>query len=189
MENYHLYMLLLGANPPGRIVEQHDYYFGIATNIEDLYPKLTNFWPEAGKTLHLDGWRKVENVGDYRINIHLREPSAPAVHQTEKLYFMNLGGYTSEILEEQHLTLLTVAPNRKEAVKKATSTTFFKSKVIPGNRAASPHLDEKLGFDVDDLYQVEEILNPDDKNRFTIRISTNSENRTDPIHLGYTKFL
>lgn len=49
-----LFMLLLGSKPPGRHVEQHDFFFGITSSISELVPEIKNFWPEAGDRIHID---------------------------------------------------------------------------------------------------------------------------------------
>ena len=55
-------MVLLGSKPKGRNTEQHDVFFGIAHSLEELYPDLAGFWPDA-KGLHIDAWREVFVVG------------------------------------------------------------------------------------------------------------------------------
>ena len=64
-----LYMLLLGSKAPKRNVEQHDYFFGIATSLKELVPEIKAFWPEAGASIHVDGWREVNQVDGYEIKI------------------------------------------------------------------------------------------------------------------------
>ncbi|RYD70970.1 MAG: DUF1543 domain-containing protein, partial [Sphingobacteriales bacterium] len=57
-----LFLLLLGSKAPKRNVEHHDYFFGIANTLKELVPQIKAFWPEAGDSIHLDGWRLVTNV-------------------------------------------------------------------------------------------------------------------------------
>ena len=64
-----LYMVLLGANPKGRVVEQHDYFFRIANNLKDLVPAIRQSWPEAKNTIHVDGWREVTTVNGFTIKV------------------------------------------------------------------------------------------------------------------------
>ena len=105
-----LFLLLLGSKAPGRNVEKHDYFFGIANNLKELIPAVKIFWPEAGNTIHLDGGREVNNVERYAIKVVLKEKtSEPSI---KKLFFINLGGYQTGKLEEQHYTLLTVQEDR-----------------------------------------------------------------------------
>jgi hypothetical protein len=178
-----LYLLLLGAEVPGRVVEQHDYYFGIAESLAQLVPHVKAFWPEAGKTLHVDGWREVTKVEGHAISIALQTDETPA--DTNKLFFLNLGGYTTGKLEEQHYTVLTVQPDRLQAIQAAKKSVFFKTNTLKG--IATSHIDEKYGVDVDDLYQIQDLLSPEFKATYKIVISDGATLPEDEIHLGYFK--
>lgn len=182
-----LYMILLGSKAPRRNVEQHDYFFGIAGSLKELIPQMRAFWPEAGASLHIDGWREVNVVDGYDVTIVLRTQS-PLTGQVaqpaspEKLFFINLGGYQTGKLEEQHYTVLSVKTDRAQAVQDAKKTVFFKSNTIKG---ANSHIDEKYGIDVDDIYKIEDILSPALKSSYKIEISPGSALPEDQIHLGY----
>lgn len=177
-----LYMLLLGAKAPQRNVEQHDYFFGIAHSLKELIPAIKSFWPEGGTSLHIDGWREVNTVEDYAIKVMPKtEESFPP---DKKLFFINLGGYQSNKLEEQHYVVLTVQDNKTTAVQEAKKTVFFKSNSIKG---ANSHIDEKYGIDVDDIYKIEDILTSVHKEQYHIHISPGTDLPEDKIHLGYFK--
>lgn len=175
-----LFMVLLGSKAPQRNTEQHDFFFGIAEKLSDLKPQFINFWPEAGSSLHIDGWREITWVDGYRIDI-VGEPQ-----QGKRLFFINLGGYTSGKLEEQHYTLLTVQEDRIAALKTSKMTEFFRTATIKGLKGADAHIDEKYGLDVDDIYRIEELLAPEVKTQWHIRL-TPAEGVPDDIHLGYLK--
>jgi hypothetical protein len=203
-----LYMLLLGSKAPQRNVEQHDYFFGIARSLKELVPEIKAFWPEAGNSIHLDGWREVNTVDGYQIRAVLKEGTsaedsaatqrqeaaeyiAPAQEVTPThtstppgLFFINLGGYQENTLEEQHYIVLTVQHDRAQATQHAKKTAFFKKNSIKG---ANSHIDEKYGIDVDDIYRIEEILSASQKERFQINISPAADLPADKIHLGYFK--
>ncbi len=177
-----LYMLLLGSKAPKRNVEQHDYFFGIANSLQELVPEIKAFWPEAGASIHVDGWREVNQVDGYEIKILLREATnQPSLH---KLFFTNLGGYQSGKLAEQHYIVLSVKDDRASAIQDAKNSVFFKTNSIKG---ANAHIDEKYGIDIDDIYRVEEILSPVYKEKFHIQITPDSALPEDEIHLGYFK--
>lgn len=178
-----LYMVLLGSKAPKRNVEQHDYFFGIASSLKELVPQMKAFWPEAGSSLHLDGWREVNKVDGYRIEV--LEKGLDFQSNEQKLFFINLGGYQSGKLEEQHYTVLCVKPDKAKAIQDSKKTIFFKKSSIKG---ANAHIDEKYGVDVDDIYRMEDVLNPEFKNKYQIRISfAEDEMPEDPIILGYFK--
>jgi hypothetical protein len=183
MNDLKLYMLLLGSKASKRNVEQHDYFFGIAHSLKELVPEIKAFWPEAGASIHLDGWREVKRVDDYEINIKLRGHHTPL--STHKLFFINLGGYQSNKLYEQHYIVLSVHSERATAIQEAKKTVFFKTNSIKG---ANSHIDEKYGIDVDDIYKIEDILSEQAKQKYHIEIKPSSGDLPeDEIHLGYFK--
>lgn len=177
-----LYMLLLGSKAPKRNVEQHDYFFGIATSLKELVPEIKAFWPEAGSSIHIDGWREVNHVEGYAIKIIPREEATET--SPHKLFFTNLGGYQSGKLAEQHYIVLSVKDDRAAAIQDAKKTVFFKTNSIKG---ANAHIDEKYGIDIDDIYRVEEILSPVYKEKYHIQILPDGGLPEDEIHLGYFK--
>jgi Domain of Unknown Function (DUF1543) len=177
-----LFMVLMGANVPGRNVELHDYFFGIAPTLKDLLPNIKAAWPEAGTSLHLDGWREINTVDSYRVSVALKNDTA--VRGTERLFFINLGGYLQGKLEEQHYTLLTVQDDKKPAAKEAMKTLFYDQNSFKG---AHSHIDERFGVDVDDMYRVDDILPTADKEQYHILIEPAEGLAEDTIHLGYFK--
>lgn len=177
-----LYMLLLGSKAPKRNVEQHDYFFGIAHSLKELVPEIKDFWPEAGASIHVDGWREVNQVDGYQIKI-LPRTSTPET-SPHQLFFTNLGGYQAGKLAEQHYIVLSVKDDRASAIQDAKKTVFFKTNSIKG---ANAHIDEKYGIDIDDIYRVEEILSPVFKAKYLIEITPHSALPEDEIHLGYFK--
>ncbi len=84
-------MVLLGSKPSNRTVEQHDYFFGIAASLQELVPQMIAFWPEAGSSLHIDGWREVTHVERHSVRIIPRNDSQGAGNG-KRLFFVNLGG-------------------------------------------------------------------------------------------------
>ena len=177
-----LFMILLGSKAPNRNVEQHDYFFGIARTLKELVPAIRAFWPEAGNSIHLDGWREVTLVDGFRIKVVLKQNTSPA--SSKKLFFINLGGYQPNKLEEQHYTVLSVNDDRVQAIKRAKETVFFKTNSFKG---AGSHIDDKYGIDVDDIYCVDDILTAADKEKYRILITPADDLQEDKITLGYFK--
>jgi hypothetical protein len=175
-----LFMLLLGCKPPGRFTEQHDIFFGIASSLQELVPAITASWPEAPK-IHIDAWREVTETDGYSIEVTANETgSRPA----EKLFFLNLGGYKINEFEEYHYKMLVVAASKGEAVDRAKQTAFYKHTGFTG---ATSHIDDKYGVDVDDLYEIADILPAGTKEKYTLRITRNPDLVKDEWQLGYTK--
>jgi hypothetical protein len=178
----HLYLLILGCKPQCRHTEQHDVFFGIGNSLVNLLPQIEAFWPDAGK-IHIDSWRKVTVVDDYEISVVPKENATASPH---KLFFLNLGGYKPNDLEEYHYKLLVVANDKGEAITKAKQTAFYKHTSIAGN--ATSHIDDKYGVDVDDIYEIEDILPSTLKEKYTIVITkATSEVKEDGLNIGYLK--
>jgi hypothetical protein len=180
MEALKLYMLLLGCKPPGRFTEQHDIFFGIAGSLNELVPAIIEAWPEAPK-IHIDAWREVTEVDGYKVSIIPKEGSQP---QAEKLFFLNLGGYKPGVFEEFHYKMLVAATDKGVAIAQAKATAFFKH---IGFEGATSHIDDKYGVDVDDLYEIEDILPASVKEKYSIRIVPADTTVKDEWQLGYTK--
>jgi len=178
-----LYMLLLGSKAPGRHVEQHDFFFGIATDLKELVPDIKKFWRGAVANVHIDGWREVNQIDGYQIKVVLKNDAITP--SAEKLFFINLGGYVSGRLEEQHHVILSVNKDRTQAIQDAKKAVFFKTNTITTVKGANAHIDDKYGIDVDDIYNIQEMLPASHKAKYHIEIIPANNLAEDEIHLGY----
>ena len=178
-----LYMILLGSRAPGRHVEQHDYFFAIGTGLKELVPDMKAFWRGTSGNLHIDGWREVNTVDGYEVKVVLK--SDGFMETAEKLFFINLGGYQEGKLEEQHYTVLTVQKDRATAIQQSKKTVFFKTNTIAGMKGANSHIDDKYGIDVDDIYQIDDILIPEHRAKYHIQLTPKANLPEDQIYLGY----
>lgn len=178
-----LFMIMLGCTPQGRITEQHDILFAIGHTLHNLIPKMKNFWPEAKGKLHIDAWREVTAVDGHTVQIVARNEQSST--QSEKLFFINLGGYKENEFEEYHYKILAVAESLAMATKKAKKTTFYKH---CGFKGAASHIDEKFGIDVDNIYIVSELLDTDFKQQYELKITKSATDlKVDVLHIGYLK--
>ena len=174
-------MLLLGCKPGGRYTEQHDVYFGIGEKIRDLVPGIVEFWPEANGKIHVDAWREVTALDGHSIDIIKTDLKTQEANR-HKIFFLNLGGYKAHEFEEYHYKMLCVAPDKGMAVQLAKQTAFYKHTGFSG---AESHIDDKYGVDVDDVYQIEDILPRDVKQKYSIVVSPVWAGHNDELHLGY----
>ncbi len=174
-----LYMVVLGGKPQGRHIEQHDVFFGAGKSLEELAPEMSTFWPELAGKMHIDSWRKVTKVGDYRIEVI---PKAKSIkNNKQKLYFVNLGGYKPQDMEEYHYKQVVVAARLDEAAQMAESSTFWK-------HHDQAHVDDKYGIDVDDIYEINDLLSVAFKTNYAIGITIATESATeDVLEIGYLK--
>lgn len=176
-------MLILGATPEGRHIEQHDIFFGIAGEIKELVPSIVACWPEAKGRIHIDAWREVNAVDDYIILV--KEKGEPgAMEESTRLFFLNLGGYKRGEFEEYHYKMLVTAPDKGEAIRRAKQTAFYKHTGFSG---ATSHIDDKYGIDVDDVYEITDILPAAFKEKYDLVITKANNPTEDELHIGYYK--
>jgi hypothetical protein len=174
-----LFMVLLGSRPPGRLTEQHDVFFGIGHSLKDLVPAIKNSWPEAKRNLHVDAWREVNVVDGFSITVTAR---ATSEDKTQRLFFVNLGGYKKEEFDEFHYKMLVVASSKTDAIRLSKQTAFYKHN---GFKGAASHIDDLYGVDADDVYEVEEILSPEFKEKWSIVTTPVESAAEDLVNLGY----
>lgn len=176
-----LFMLLIGATPPGRHTEQHDVFFSIGKDIRDILPEVITFWPEAKGRLHLDAWREVSLVDGYSIQV----VEEPGIASATQLFFINLGGYKEGEFEEFHYKMLAAAPEKGEAMRKSKNTAFYRH---TGFKGATSHIDDKYGVDVDDVFAIPDILPAGIKEKYSLVIDPAPAGaKEDEMHLGYFK--
>lgn len=176
-----LFMLLIGASPPGRNIEQHDVFFGIGDSIKDLVPDVISFWPGNNK-IHFDAWREVTSVNGYKVEVVFKNSADQA--SPYKLFFINLGGYKQNEFEEFHYKMVIAAADKSEAINLSKKTAFFRHTGFPG---ATAHIDDKYGVDVDDVYEINDILPSHIKDKYKILVYPSDVITEDEIHLGYFK--
>ena len=174
-----LFMILLGCKPKGRHTEQHDIFFTIGKSIKDIIPHIESFWKDGG-TIHIDAWREVTEVDGNAISVIKKTTSENKGNA--KIFFLNLGGYKPGEFEEYHYKMLTVAEKKSDAIKLAKATAFYKHN---GFKGAASHIDDKYGIDVDDIYEITDILPAEIKSAFELKITPSKKAKKDEWHLGY----
>ena len=179
-----LYMVQLGGRPKGRLIEQHDIFFGIANQVSELVDDINHHWPEVKNKWHVDSYRAITQVDDYAIKL------VESNHQLEsyndlKLFFINLGGYQQGSFEEFHYKMLIVANSQAEAIKQAKQSEFYKQftfKDISSPFNAASHIDDKFAVDIDDIYNVNELIS---NVKILIELNPNLDIKQDKEHVGY----
>ena len=174
-----LFMILLGCKPKGRHTEQHDIFFTIGKSIKEIIPHIESFWKDGGK-IHIDAWREVTEVDGNTVTVVKKSTTDNIV--SSKIFFLNLGGYKSGEFEEYHYKMLAVAEKKSDAIKQAKATAFYKH---TGFKGAASHIDDKYGIDVDDIYEITDILPSEIKSAFELKITPSKKAKKDEWHLGY----
>jgi hypothetical protein len=182
MENQlKLFYIILGATPKGRNIEQHDVFFGIAESLKDLVPDMKDFWKEADGKIHIDCYQEVKFADGYEVEIVEKGQKTTE----DQLYFINLGGYKKGFFEEFHEQHLMVGKSMGEIVKKAKDTEFYHTMGFDG---AVSHIDDKHGVDIDDIFNVSDILPEKMKEKYSIVLKKSDvENQENLMGLGYLK--
>ncbi|MBQ4832017.1 DUF1543 domain-containing protein [Pseudoalteromonas sp. MMG010] len=109
-----LYMVYLGGRMQGCHIEMHDIRFVVANCIEDTYAKLKSQWVGDKNAVHIDSYMAIKHIDGYKVEI----VDTPVI-QAQYLYFVNIGGYKSDSMAEQHDFGLYVADNKEHAKQRA----------------------------------------------------------------------
>ena len=184
-----LFMVQLGGRPKGRLIEQHDIFFGVAHKVSELIENINTHWPEVKNKWHIDAYRAITKVDGYSIKlIESRDSSAIDSTTNLKLFFINLGGYQQGSFEEFHYKLLIVASTRAEAIKQAKQSQFYKAftykdKDSPFNAAS--HIDDKFAVDIDNIYNVNDLFSNFQLVIESIANDAHKFNDDDKEYVGY----
>jgi hypothetical protein len=107
--------------------------------------------------LHIDSYKKIKSIDGYQINCKKINQNNfhKELKNEKKLWFVNLGGYKRDSMQEQHEFGLVVAKNSLEAKKMA------KSKWLLGYKKTHKDNISKLETisDVDDCEKIQYIDN------------------------------
>ena len=155
-----LYLVVLGGRMRGGHVEIHDVRWVIGKTIESTFPKLKAEWIGNPSGLHLDSYKLIQFVDGFKIK--LVSNAEVNVNIENKLWFINLGGYkTNEMLEDHHLELV-VAKSAKEAKNKARKKwSAAINKIHTDDLAAIIHLEEYSLILEPDSEKRSDGMNPD----------------------------
>jgi len=110
-----LFMFYVGGSCGNSNVELHDVRFSIGETPEDCHDDLRQQWWGDAESLHLDCWGAVEQADGF--DVELTREIAPG--STDRLFFINLGGYDPREFSELHKNILLVAEDAIAAKAKA----------------------------------------------------------------------
>jgi hypothetical protein len=109
-----LFMFYVGGSCGNSNVELHDLRFSIGETPQDCHDDPRRQWGDA-ESLHLDCWGAVEQADGF--DVELTREIAPG--STDRLFFVNLGGYDPREFNELHKNILLVAEDAIAAKAKA----------------------------------------------------------------------
>ena len=124
----YLFLVVIGGKAPKANIELHDVRWVVGSKIEDTFDSLRISWFGSPEGLHIDSYKKIKSVDGYKINlINIEEDKFKKNNLDEdsknkkKLWFVNLGGYEKNSMQEKHEFGLVVAKNSRDAKKIAKS--------------------------------------------------------------------
>ena len=122
----HLFLVVLGGRAKNANVELHDVRWVVGSKIEDTYDSLRNDWFGIRQGLHIDSFKKINYVDGYKINLKNIENVKFKNNEfldgnisKMNLWFVNIGGYDPDSMQEKHEFGLVVAKSSLDAKNKA----------------------------------------------------------------------
>ena len=182
-----LFLVVVGGRSPKANIELHDVRWVIGSKIEDTFDQLRNDWFGADNGLHIDSYKKIDSIDGYKINLINKESREPQNKiskkgriSNKKLWFVNIGGYDPNSMQEKHEFGLIVASSPSEAKTKAKSKWLIDCK--------KRHKDDisaiKKFTDVDDCEVIKNIGNWEIE---LIRNDNHVEEKNIPDWFGYMR--
>ena len=120
-----LFLVVLGGRMATSHIELHDVRWVVGTSIEDTIPTLRQQWFGLQSGLHIDSYKAIKYVDGYSIELIKRQENcserlqASSTAMNNQLWFINLGGYDRDSLQELHQLGLVVAPSKQAAKARA----------------------------------------------------------------------
>ena len=127
LHNKFLYLVVLGGRANKANIELHDVRWVVGSKIEDTYDALRRDWFGLPQGLHIDSYKKINYIDGYSIklkNLKKNKIINKQINGTKpqmNLWFVNIGGYKSNSMQEKHEFGLVVASSKLEAKKIAKS--------------------------------------------------------------------
>ena len=120
-----LYLVVLGGRVADSHIELHDVRWVVGESIEDTIPSLRQQWFGLISGLHIDSYKAIQQVDGYAIELIKQQRECKELQQksfnatNDQLWFINLGGYDRNSLQELHQFGLVVAPSKQAAKARA----------------------------------------------------------------------
>ena len=122
VEEVYLFLVVLGGRAKKANIELHDVRWVVGSRIEDTFDALRNDWFGNFEGLHIDSYKKIKHVDGYKIylknieNKKLKNKKFFNGNAVKKnLWFVNIGGYDPNSMQEKHEFGLVVASSKLEA--------------------------------------------------------------------------
>ena len=127
-KNLFLYLVVLGGRVEQANVELHDVRWVVGARIEDTYNVLRRDWFGSLEGLHIDSYKKIEYIDGYKIGFKIFDKNKMKnkglpnrICSSKNLWFVNIGGYEPNSMQEKHEFGLVIASSKIEAKNIAKS--------------------------------------------------------------------
>ena len=155
MQNLQLFVVLLGGYNPGDLIESHNLFIGVGTDVQSLLPEMKKSWPY---TTHVDGYMILKHVDGFDIQIKAGEPAGT---EFPNLIMANIGFYKKGKFAEFHNLIPFVLTGKNDSIleKMKRDPDFLEGQSLA--ESTRSHIDDKhsiTSFDVDDVINVQKII-------------------------------
>ena len=180
--NLSLFIVVLGGRSSKNNIELHDVRWVIGETIEDTFTELREQWIGETRGLHIDSYKCIKYVDGYEIVISKYDKDTLNYPRKEELtlWFVNLGGYNSKKMYEEHEFKLIVAKMAADAKKIAKYNWETNLKIKHNDDYSSIENFKKI----DDLHPIKKL------NNWEIKLLSDPEHRSDkliPDWYGYMR--
>ena len=130
-----LYLVVLGGRAAKANIELHDVRWVVGSTIDDTFEELRNQWFGLMNGLHIDSYKRINSVDGYKVILRkkgFKDSNNSTIKKNknlkQKLWFINIGGYETNSMQEKHEFGLVVATSASEAKSKAKSRWLIGTK-------------------------------------------------------------
>lgn len=156
MEKLKLFIVLLGGYNKGDLLESHNLFIGVGTDLESMKAQMKKSWPAA---THLDAYMILNHVDGFDIKIKEGIPEENSEKAYPMLVIGNIGYYREGHFTEFHKLMPFVLKDENDSIiaKLKRDPDFAEGQAL--GEATRSHLDDKhtiTAFDVDDVINVQQ---------------------------------
>lgn len=180
MEDLKLFIVLLGGYNPGDLLEAHNLFIGVGSELESLKPQMKKSWPG---TTHVDAYMILNHVDGFDIRLKPGTPAENAEKTFPMLVIGNIGYYKEGHFTEFHKLMPFVLKDVNDSIneKLKRDPDFSEGQAL--SEATRSHLDDKhvvAAFDVDDVVNVQQKLTG-----YIVELVPSKNPKENILKLGY----
>jgi hypothetical protein len=180
MENLQLFIVLLGGYNPGDLLEAHNLFIGVGSDLGSLKAQMKKSWHGA---THVDAYMILNHVDGFDIRITDGIPSENSEKEFPMLVIGNIGYYKEGHFTEFHKLMPFVLKNGNDSIleKLKRDPDFSEGQAL--TESTRSHIDDKhviAAFDVDDVINVQKNIKG-----YIIELVPSETKTENVLKLGY----